>query len=176
MAYPVQGRDVLFEVFSDVADDYVPVTCMESVTINFTPELIEKTTLSTGAGYDWHERRRGWDINMTGVSDIFSEGRTIFTMVDPDEINATYLIRLSFEDSLGNTAVFTGSAKLDAASINAIVGDLSDFDLNMKGIGVYELLQTIGGIPGGGTLFSILQEGGDGILLENGDEIIQENG
>lgn len=177
MAYPVKGKDVLFEVYSDLATDYVPHTCWESGSINFSPELIEKTTLASGRGYDWHERRRGWDVSLSGITDIYSEGRTFFTMVDPDNINETYAIRLSFEDSLGNTAVFTGNVKLDSATINALQSDFSDYELNMKGIGLYDLVQTISGIPGGGgSLYSILLEGGDDMLLETGDELILENG
>ena len=176
MAYPVQGRDVLLEVYSDVADDYVFFTCAESVAISFEPEKVNLTTVGLGRGFADKERRRGYAINLTGVSDILSDGRTIFTMTDPDNINAVYQIRLSFEDSLGNTAVYTCNANLDAANINAVVSDLSDYDLTLRVIGTLTLLQTIGGIPGGGSLYTILSEGGDDMVLETGDEILQENG
>lgn len=179
MAYPVKGKDVVFEVYDDDAADYLPHTCWESGSFNITPELIEKTTVSSGAGYDWHERRRGWGYTASGVTDIFSDGVTVFDMLDPVNINKTYLIRISFEDSLGNTAVITGSAKLDASGVSASNTDFSDWELALIGVGMYELVQTIDGTPGGGggSGFGFLLEvGGEQILQETGDEILLENG
>lgn len=175
MATPVKGKDVMFEVYSSVADDYVYLTCAEGVSMSFTPELIEKTTVSSGAGYDWHERRRGWTVTVTGIGDIDSTGRTIFTMVDPGEINTAYQVRVSYEDALGNTAVFSGSVKMDSTTLDAIQTGFVDFDITLRGIGMYDLVQTIGGVVGG-SLFKILMESGDELLNEVGDNLLLENG
>lgn len=150
MATPVKGKDVLFEVYSSVTSSYVYLTCAEGVSMSFTPELIEKTTVSSGAGYDWHERRRGWAVTVTGIGDISSTGRTIFTMLEETGINATYLVRISYVDSLGNTAVFTGSVKMDSATLDAIQTGFVDFDITLRGVGMYTLAQSSGSGGGGG--------------------------
>ena len=55
MAIPVEGKDVLLEVYSDVAVDYVPITCAESVSITFSAELKDKVSNEGGKFYNWHE-------------------------------------------------------------------------------------------------------------------------
>ena len=168
MANPVKGKNVFLEVYDETDLEYILFTCAESCSINFSPELIDKTTYSTGSGVNWHERRRGWDVVLSGVTDIVSDGRTVFEMVDPDEKNTVHEIRLSFEDDLGNTAVFTGKAKMERTAINAAEVGFSDYELNLKGCSMYELLTTIDGVVGG-AVNKILMEDGDDIFIEEYD-------
>ena len=135
------GNDVLMEVFSTVAGDYVPFICCKDVSITFTPELINVTTVSSGKSNQYKARRYDYELSLNGISSILGSGRTVFTMAAPTNLLATHLVRLTFEDEAGDTAVFSCSALLKTLNITGNQDVFSDFSYSFQGSGVYTLVQ-----------------------------------
>jgi hypothetical protein len=133
----IKGKDVLMEVYEN--NEYIPFLCCEDMSINITPELINKTTLSSGRGNQYKARRFDWDLSLSGISQILGSGRTIFETVKVENIFKSWPIRLTFADAQGNTAIFTGDVVLKNASITGPQTDFSDFENAFQGSGIYSL-------------------------------------
>jgi hypothetical protein len=150
----IKGKDVLMEVYEN--NEYIPFLCCEDMSINITPELINKTTVLSGRGNEYKARRFDWDVSLSGISQILGSGRTIFETVKVENIFSTWPIRLTFADAQGNTAIFTGNVVLKNASITGPQTDFSDFENAFQGSGLYSLViddsnAEIGtGLPGTG--------------------------
>jgi hypothetical protein len=130
----IKGKDVMLEVME--AGEFVPFLCCEDMSINFTPELINKTTLSSGKGNEYKSRRLDWDISLSGISQILGDGRTIFETVKIENIFTTWTIRMTFTDAQSNTAIFLGDVVLKSASISGPQTDFSDFENAFQGSGI----------------------------------------
>lgn len=171
----VRGKDVLLEIYSVSESQYIPAVCVSDVSISFTPENIETTTVSSGRGITRKTRRIDWGLSFSGIvkwnpdSTLF---RDAFTMVKTAIILAGYQIRLTFTDSEGNTAVFTGNVVLENGSLSGPQEDYADMDFSFLGNGLYTLVVTD---ADGNPVNRILMENGDALLLETGDFILLEN-
>jgi hypothetical protein len=150
----IKGKDALMEVYEN--NEYLPFLCCEDVGINIIPELINKTTVSSGKWNKYKVRRMDWDLSLGGISTILGSGRTIFETVHPDRIFQEWPIRITFTDAQGNTAIFTGNVVLKSASITGPQEDFSDFENAFQGSGPYQIAiddsnpESGGVIPGGG--------------------------
>jgi predicted secreted protein len=150
----IKGKDVLMEVY--VSNEYIPFLCCEDMSININPELINKTTVSSGRFNQYRARRVDWDLSLNGISTILGSGRTIFETVKTENVFNTWPIRLTFADAQGNTAIFTGDVVLKAASITGPQSDFSDFENAFQGSGLYSLViddsnpESGIGLPGSG--------------------------
>jgi hypothetical protein len=134
----IKGKDALMEVMD--SGEYMPFLCCEDLSININPELINKTTVSSGRFNQYKARRLDWDLSLNGISTILGSGRTIFETVKIENVFNTWPIRLTFADAQGNTAIFTGDVVLKSASITGPQSDFSDFENAFQGSGPYSIV------------------------------------
>lgn len=149
----IKGKDVILEIFKDGV--YVPFICSTSCSIHIKPELINKTTMSSGRWNEYQVRRFDWSVDLSGVS-VLENSWTTFMTFNIVNIIAGFQIRMTFTDTVGNTAVFTGKVFLEDGSISGDVDDFSMFEDTMRGSGAYTLVTTIGGTPVGGGIGSMV--------------------
>ena len=164
----IKGKDVLLEIYDG---GFTPLICATSCSINLTPELINKTTLSSGRWNEYAVRRFDWSIDLAGVSQLTGTGYKFYQLFNTSNILAGFQIRMTFEDSDGNTVVFTGSVMLEDISAGGDASDFSLFEGTMKGTGAYNMTVTIDGVV---SASNILAEDGDDILTEGGELILTE--
>lgn len=138
MATPVEGKDAILEVYDGA--DYVPFICATECGINFTPEVIDKTTYSSGKWNEYTTRRMDWDVTLSGAVTI-EEGWSVFQTLSVDKIFTNYQIRMTFTDSNGLTATFLGETVLKSGSIKSPQEGFSTFENGFQGSGSY-ILQT----------------------------------
>jgi len=148
----VKGKDVLLEILAPPGDglapDWLPFVCCKDVAIKISPELISKTTYSSGKWNEYKTRRIDWTVTLSGVSVVSDAGWEVFSTVVPENIFTAWDIRMTFSDTAGNNAQFTGKILTKDASIDGNEGEFSNFDNTFQGTGAYTL--SINGTPIGG--------------------------
>lgn len=87
-----------------------------------------------------------WSVDLSGVSSIQGSW-TPFQTVTLVNILTGLQIRMTFTDTAGNTAVFTGRVFLEDATIDGDVNDVSMFEDKLRGSGAYTLVTSTSGGP-----------------------------
>lgn len=139
----IKGKDVILEVYKDGA--YVPWKCATTCSIHIKPEIVDKTTYSSGFAINRHVRRLDWSVDISGVS-ILDDHWNVFDSLNIVRIINGFQIRMTFTDTAGNTAVFTGTVIMEDASISGDAQDFAMFDESMLGNGAFTLVTTVGGV------------------------------
>jgi hypothetical protein len=141
----ILGEDVLLMIFE--GGEYVPYICAKEVAIEFIPELVNKTTLSSGRGYEYKVRRVDWKVTISGISSIVGTGHTVFDAVNIDKIFTGSQIKMEFTDEAGNEHVFTGTVLMENGVITGPQDEFSGFDLSFQGSGLWNATEDTSGTP-----------------------------
>ncbi len=142
MAYPVQGKNVIFRAVK--LGDYRIWACAQSLRLNVTTEQKETSTPTTGRYKTFSSLgMTEWSITLGGV--LFLRDQSVvknyaLETIQEDTIDNGYDITITFTDDGGFIHVFTGSVLVPLTEIFKESGSLSKFNIEFKGTGSYTSL------------------------------------
>jgi len=138
MADAVFGTGVIVEILDGV--DYFEVLCGTECVFTRTPEIIEKTTPTSGRAKAFTVRREEWDITVSGLTKIANDtSLTFFYMLQTSIRWAEHTVRITFEDEEGSNVQIEGSVIIGAESISSSATDFSQCSIEFKGTGPFTI-------------------------------------
>ncbi len=142
MAYPVQGKNVIFRAVK--LGDYRIWACAQTLRLNVSTEVKETSTPVTGRYKTFTPvGMTEWSISLGGV--LFLRDQAVvknyaLETIQEDVIDNGYDITITFTDDEGFVHVFTGSVLVPLTEIFKEVGSLSKFNIEFKGTGEFTSL------------------------------------
>jgi hypothetical protein len=143
MAYPVQGKNGIMEIYrSDIAS-YVPFMCAKGIEIvENTPE-IETTTQDSGSNRTYiSSALNDYTMTLTGIVFIRDLSAAKYFVFDTllDAIRHTrVLYRLIFTDDEGEVKTLSGETLITQTLINSTAGQLANFSNTFRGSGALSI-------------------------------------
>lgn len=132
----VHGKDVIVEML--VEGDYYPILCGTDCTFSRVPEFIPTTSPSSGLFREYMIRREEWSMSVSGLTKIEnSASLTFFYMLQTGVRRSKHTVRITFEDSDGNSKEINGSILIGQMDINGPFGDFSQCSIELKGTGAF---------------------------------------
>lgn len=164
----VFGNNVIVEMF--VTDDYYPVLCATDCEFRRTPEIIEKTTTTSGLFKEFAIRREEWEISVSGLTKIENDtSLSFFYMLQSSVRRQLQDIRITFEDNDGNNKQIQGDMLIGEESISASAIDFANGSIFFKGSGEFSITAVSDPPPGTVDIFS------DYWIPSNGNNYVDGN-
>lgn len=150
---PVYGREVVLEML--VSGVYYPVLCATDCSFTRSPEVIEKTSPSSGLFKEFMTRREEWSMSVSGLTKIENAAAlTFFYILQTSVRRLAQDIRITFTDSDGDSKQITGTVLIGEQIISGPASDFSNCSIEMKGTGAFAIADTAPPIPGTFDIFS----------------------
>jgi predicted secreted protein len=141
MAYPVQGKNVIFRAVK--LGDYRVWACAQSLRLNVSTDVVETSTPVTGRHKTFSSiGLTEWSATLSGVLFLRDQAAVknfVLETLTETIIDNGYDITITFTDDEGYINVFTGSVLVPSTEISKETGSLSKWSIEFKGNGEYAL-------------------------------------
>lgn len=139
----VQGRNVLVSMF--ITDDYYPVFCAKSASLDIPQEELEVTHVNSGSWRQYIQSMNSGTLNVSGITTLDnSNGRVSITYLMQQSIRRqSFSLRVMLTDDDGNVLLITFPGFITNTSLSKDIGSYSGSNVTFRINGIPEFSEII---------------------------------
>lgn len=128
----VLGRNVILYVAGDYGDQVI--YCARSCALNTSADLLETTTIGSGADKSFKQGRKSWQMSCDGLVK-FAAGLDVTDIWDKYDAADTVNVTIKMDDTNGYIVTYIGTAIINSINITGTNNEVASYSVSFQGTG-----------------------------------------